>query len=55
MSTDLRGLLRDLAEDAPPIDNRIGLADRLVRRGWATTTVAPAADRQCVGDRVGRS
>jgi hypothetical protein len=28
VSTDLRRLMRDLAEDAPPIDNRIALADR---------------------------
>ena len=39
MSTDLRALLRDLAEGAPAIDNRIGLADRSYAEGRRRRTV----------------
>ncbi|BEP14279.1 hypothetical protein acdb102_25900 [Acidothermaceae bacterium B102] len=39
MSTDLRALLRDLAEDAPPIDNRIALADTSYAAGRRRRTL----------------
>jgi hypothetical protein len=33
MSTDLRALMRSLADDAPPVDDRLGLADRTYKAG----------------------